>query len=245
MMKNKKMIAMMLTMSMLAAAFAGCLGGDEEEPEPEAVMGCMDATANNYNADATEDDGSCTFDPVWAITLADDVGPVWVESGWDPIIPNLNAGEMCDAIISAMTKTEVRDQVVDFTRAYYTSSQGVIGADGAAAITDVSDLNAAGTTIAVQSGTTSDLYANENLGAATISAFDDFPSVIAAINNGDAHYAMGDAPVLSLEGDLMVTFSDENFGLAVREDSGELLGALDVAIGAMVASGEYDAIYGA
>ena len=215
-MKNNKMIAMMLTMSMLAAAFAGCLGGDEEEP--------------------VED---------WSITMASDVSADFVESGWDPIIPNLNAGEMCDAIISAMTKTDERDQVVDFTRAYYTSSQGVIGASGAAAISDVSDLNAAGTTIAVQSGTTSDLYANENLGMATISAFDDFPSVIAAINNGDAHYAMGDAPVLSLEGDLMVTFSDENFGLATRETSGELLGAMNVAIGAMVASGEYDAIYGA
>ncbi len=244
-MENKKIIAMMLTLSMLAAAFAGCLGGDDEDPEPVAVMGCMDATANNYNADATEDDGSCTYDPTWSITLAADVGPMWVESGWDPIIPNLNAGEMCDAIISAMTKTDERDQVVDFTRAYYTSSQGVIGGDGAATISDVSDLNAAGTTIAVQSGTTSDLYANENLGMATISAFEDFPSVIAALNNGDAHYAMGDAPVLSLEGDLMVTFSDENFGLAVREDSGELLAALDVAIGAVVASGEYDAIYGA
>ena len=215
-MKNNKMIAMMLTMSMLAAAFAGCLGGDDEEPEDD-----------------------------WSITMASDVSADFVESGWDPIIPNLNAGEMCDAIISAMTKTEARDQVVDFTRAYYTSSQGVIGADGAAAISDVSDLNAAGTTIAVQSGTTSDLYANENLGMATISAFDDFPSVLAAINNGDAHYAMGDAPVLSLEGDLMVTFSDENFGLATRESSGQLLDALNVAIGAMVASGEYDAIYGA
>ena len=215
-MKNNKMIAMMLTMSMLAAAFAGCLGGDDEEPEDD-----------------------------WSITMASDVSADFVESGWDPIIPNLNAGEMCDAIISAMTKTDERDQVVDFTRAYYTSSQGVIGADGSAAISDVSDLNAAGTTIAVQSGTTSDLYANENLGMATISAFDDFPSVIAAINNGDAHYAMGDAPVLSLEGDLMVTFSDENFGLATRETSGELLGAMNVAIGAMVASGEYDAIYGA
>ncbi|MED5452651.1 MAG: ABC transporter substrate-binding protein, partial [Candidatus Thermoplasmatota archaeon] len=201
-MENKKIIAMMLTLSMLAAAFAGCLGGDDEDPEPVAVMGCMDATANNYNADATEDDGSCTYDPTWSITLAADVGPMWVESGWDPIIPNLNAGEMCDAIISAMTKTDERDQVVDFTRAYYTSSQGVIGGDGAATISDVSDLNAAGTTIAVQSGTTSDLYANENLGMATISAFEDFPSVIAALNNGDAHYAMGDAPVLSLEGDL-------------------------------------------
>ena len=244
-MENKKIIAMMLTLSMLAAAFAGCLGGDDEDPTPEAVMGCMDATANNYNADATEDDGSCTHDPTWSITLAADMGPVWVESGWDPIIPNLNAGEMCDAIISAMTKTEARDQVVDFTRAYYTSSQGVIGGSGSASISDVSDLNAAGTIIGVQSGTTSDLYANENLADATTTAYEDFPSVIAALNNGDVHYAMGDAPVLSLEGDLMVTFSDENFGLAVREDSGELLAALDVAIGAVVASGEYDAIYGA
>ncbi|MEC7707073.1 MAG: transporter substrate-binding domain-containing protein, partial [Candidatus Thermoplasmatota archaeon] len=92
-MENKKIIAMMLTLSMLAAAFAGCLGGDDEEPEEQ-----------------------------WSLTAAADMGPVWVESGWDPIIPNLNAGEMCDAIISAMTKTDERDQVVDFTRAYYTSS---------------------------------------------------------------------------------------------------------------------------
>ena len=96
---NRKIIAMMLTLSMLAAAFAGCLGGDDE-PEPE---------------------------PEWSLTAAPDVNPVWVESGWDPIIPNLNAGEMCEAIISAMTKTDERDQAVDLTRAYYTSSQGVIG----------------------------------------------------------------------------------------------------------------------
>ena len=215
-MYNKKMIAMMLTLSMLAASLAGCAGGDDD--------------------DDTSD---------WAISMASDVEAVWVESGWDPIIPNLNAGEMCDVIISAMTKTEARDQVVDFTRAYYTSSQGVIGGSGAASVTSVSDLNAAGTTIGVQSGTTSDLYANDNLAMATISAFEDFPSVITALNNGDVMYAMGDAPVLSLEGTLMVTFSDENFGFAVREDSGELLDALNMAIGAVVDSGEYDTIYGA
>ena len=216
-MKNNKMIAMMLTMSMLAAAFAGCLGGDDEDDTPD-----------------------------WSISMASDVSADFVESAWDPIIPNLNAGDMCDAIISAMTKTDEREQAVDFTRAYYTSSQGVIGGSGAASISAVADLNAEGTTIGVQSGTTSDLYAQDNLGAATISAYDDFPSVIAALNNGDVHYAMGDAPVLSLEGDLMVTFSDENFGMAVQGDSsGELLGALNMAIGAMVDSGEYDLIYGA
>ena len=137
--------------------------------------------------DATEDDGSCTYDPTWSITLAADVGPMWVESGWDPIIPNLNAGEMCDAIISAMTKTDERDQVVDFTRAYYTSSQGVIGGSGSASISDVSELNAAGITVGVQSGTTSDIFANgdadnvANLGDATIVAYDDFPSVITCL----------------------------------------------------------------
>ena len=216
-MNNNKMIAMMLTMSMLAAAFAGCLGGEEEEDTPD-----------------------------WSISMASDVSADFVESAWDPIIPNLNAGDMCDAIISAMTKTDEREQAVDFTRAYYTSSQGVIGGSGAATISAVADLNAAGTTIGVQSGTTSDLYAQANLAAATISAYDDFPSVITAMNNGDVHYAMGDAPVLSLEGTLMVTFSDENFGMAVQGDSsGELLGALNMAIGAMVDSGEYDTIYGA
>ena len=62
-MKSKKMIAMMLTLSMLAASLAGCAGGDDdEEPEPVEVLGCTDATANNYNADATADDDSCTYD---------------------------------------------------------------------------------------------------------------------------------------------------------------------------------------
>ena len=79
---------------------------------------------------------------------------------------------------------------------------------------------------------------------ATISAFEDFPSVITALNNGDVMHAMGDAPVLSLEGTLMVTFSDENSGSRPRGLWGTL-DALNMAIGAVVDSGEYDIIYGA
>ena len=207
-----------MTLSMLAAAFAGCLGGDDDDPDP-----------------VVED---------WTLTPAADVASVFVTSDWDPIIPNLNAGEMCDAILSAMTKTDEREVVVDFTRGYYTSSQGVIGASGSAAITDALDLNMAGTRVAVQSGTTSDLWANDNLPDATIVAYADFPSVTASISNGDADYAMGDSPVLALSGSLMVTFSDETFGIAVDDGDSELLDALNVAITAMIDSGEYDLIFG-
>ena len=49
---------------------------------------------------------------------------IGVESEWDPIIPNLIDGDMCDAIISAMTITDDRESIIDFTRGYYTSSEG-------------------------------------------------------------------------------------------------------------------------
>jgi len=214
----------MMTLSMLAAAFAGCLGGDDDEPV------------------VVEE---------WSLTPAADVSADFVTSDWDPIIPNLNAGEMCDAILSAMTKTDAREIVVDFTRGYYTSSQGVIGASGSAVISDPSELNMAGTRVALQSGTTSDLWANgdgtdaANLPDATIVAYADFPSVTAAISNGDADYAIGDSPVLALAGNLMVTFSDETFGIAVDDGDSELLDAMNVAITAMIDSGEYDLIFGA
>ena len=211
-MNNKKLIATMMTLSMLAAAFAGCLGGDDDD---------------------------------WSVDPATDVNAVFVTSDWDPIIPNLNAGEMCDAILSAMTKTDEREVVVDFTRGYYTSSQGVIGASGSAMISDALDLNAAGTRVAVQSGTTSDLWTAENLPDATIVAYADFPSVTASISNGDADYAIGDSPVMALSGNLMVTFSDETFGLAVDDGNSELLDALNVAITAVIDSGEYDLIFSA
>ena len=182
-----------------------------------------------------------------SVFTVEEINAIFVTSDWDPIIPNLNAATgMCDAILSTMTITDAREEVVDFTRAYYTYAQGVIGANGSVDITDVSELNMAGTTIAVQSGTTSDLYAAENLAAATIQAYADWSSVMAAVADGTAQYAIGDAPVVALQGTLLTTFSPENFGIAVRDEAdNELEDALNVAITALVADGEEAAIFDA
>jgi polar amino acid transport system substrate-binding protein len=153
--------------------------------------------------------------------------PRFVNSDWDPIIPNLLAGEF-DAIFSSMTKRPERALKIDFTRGYYTSSQGIL--QGAAytgpTIDDVSDLNDTSITIGLLSGTISDLYAKDHLTdyATRVSAYPTFDLVVAAIQADDVDVILGDAPVLKFyEGqitgtELVATFLEENFGIGVRKD---------------------------
>ena len=147
---------------------------------------------------------------------------------WDPIIPDLQSGKF-DAILSAMTKTAERDQVIDFTRAYYTSSQGILANADSPSITGIADLNSSDITIAVQSGTTSQLYAVDNLQAATLNVFDSFDLAVADLKAGDADFLLGDLAVLDFyavenaaDGFSVVgNFEEENFGIGVRENTGE------------------------
>ena len=150
---------------------------------------------------------------------------------------------MCDAIISAMTKTPERESIVDFTRGYYTWSQGVVGGPGSDDISDVYELDANGVTIGVVSGLHSEFWASENLGMATVSAYEDIDSLLAALDSGDVMYALGETTLLSTDHAIMATFDEEHFGIALREGNNELLTALDVAINHLVESEYYASIH--
>ena len=61
---DSKLRALLMCTLMIASALAGCLGGDDDDGDDVVeILGCTYADANNYNAEATKDDGSCEYDP--------------------------------------------------------------------------------------------------------------------------------------------------------------------------------------
>ena len=60
---KSKLKATLLCTLMIASALAGCAGSDDDDEDPavEDILGCTYADAENYNPDATKDDGSCTY----------------------------------------------------------------------------------------------------------------------------------------------------------------------------------------
>ena len=178
------------------------------------------------------------FDVDMAIIIADglEVDLTYKTSAWDPIIPNLQAGQF-DIIISAMTITEEREVEVDFTRWYYNSSQAwLVKADNPKNILSEDDLNTAGLKIGYQLGTTSDIYANEtltNVATGDKHGYDTVPNAIAALKQGSVDVVLGDWPVLldaaAADTTLEVagTFSPELFGFAVRTGDTALLNAVN------------------
>ena len=105
--------------------------------------------------------------------------------------------------------------------------------------------------LGVQSGTTSDTYAAASLANAEVSGFDTIDLAIEALKQGDVDFVLGDLPTLKFyqaDSDglsIAGSFSEADFGIGVAPGESDLLDAINVALGEIVDSGEYDTIFAA
>ena len=169
---------------------------------------------------------------------------------FDSIIPMVKQGVKTDVGACNITITDERKEEVDFTDPYIDSSQGVAVAKGTGYNT-VDSLNASGVKIAVQSGTTSEEWAVENLPQATTVNFDDWTAAFTAVMSGQCQAVVCDLPVEQWM--VSNSFTDmeiirevptgEQFGIAVSKDNPGLTQAINDALAEVKDSGAYDKLY--
>lgn len=166
---------------------------------------------------------------------------------FDGIIPMVKQGVKTDVGACNITITDERKEEVDFTDPYIDSNQGVAVAKNTGYDT-VDSLNAPGVKIAVQSGTTSEEWAIENLPQATTVNFDDWTAAFTAVMSGQCQAVVCDLPVEqwmvsnSFTGMEIIKEvpTGEQFGIAVSKDNPGLTRAINDALTKIKSSGAYE-----
>lgn len=156
------------------------------------------------------------------------------------------AAGTCELAISAMTITAERDEQIDFSDPYYEADQSLLVPNGSM-ISSLADL-VDGVVVGVQTGTTGELYANENVPGAEIRAFEGGGDLLTALAAGQVDAVIQDLPVNVEEAakgatTVVETYpTGEFYGIAFEEGS-DLVGPVNEALAGVRADGTYDALF--
>ena len=276
-MKPNRLITLL---AVLALALAACGGGDGDGTEPtdaaepdttdtaagdgEATADfetitpgvltvCTDAPYPPMEYEDPDNPGEYTgFDIELMRAVATNLGLdlAVVNVGFDPITSGLamESGE-CDIAAASITITPERAENIAFTDGYFSGDQSLlVPADSG--IESLEDL--AGQSLAVQTGTTGEIYANENAPEDT--------EVVSFENPGDLFLALESGQVQGVLQDLVpnqdyannnesaivvATYpTDEEYGFAAKKEGSEaLIEAVNAQLAALRQDGTYDQIY--
>lgn len=263
--KHSKWVALALAVAMLATAglMAGCssstpktTGTTGTTPEKATVktvtagsliVGSDTAFPPFESMNGTVAEG---FDVDIADAIAKDLGlkMEFKSYKFDTLIPTLKAGGKFDIIMSGMTINADRRKEIDFSSAYIDSNQS-ISVKNDSTVKAAADL--AGKRIGVQSGTTGQQWAKENIPTAVLVPFDDTLAAFSALQAGKVDAVVNDLPVSAAvvkdaaRGLKIVQEipTGEQYGIAVAKTNPELLKAVNGALVKLKSDGTYDTIY--
>jgi len=160
----------------------------------------------------------------------------------------LNTGK-CDAAAAGMTITEDRAKVIDFSDPYFQATQALLVQKGSG-ISSLEDLK--GKSLAVQSGTTGEIYAEQNAPEDTeLRTFEDLGLLTTAVKTGQVDAGINDNGVLydyvqsNPDTEVSTEFNTgEEYGIAVQKDQNDaLLRIINQVIAKAKSDGTYDQIY--
>ena len=159
----------------------------------------------------------------------------------------LNSG-LCDMAAAGMTITPERQKVVDFSDGYFDATQALLTKDKSLDSLEALD----GKTLGVMSGTTGELYAEENAPkGVTLKSFEDLGLQTTALQTDQVDAIIQDnGPLLDFakdNPDTMVTTefdTGEEYGFAVQKGGNdELLSSINEVLAGAREDGTYDKIY--
>ncbi|ACR78849.1 MULTISPECIES: basic amino acid ABC transporter substrate-binding protein [Kosmotoga] len=160
-----------------------------------------------------------------------------VDMSFDSLIAALVSGNL-DIVIAGMTITAEREAVVDFSKPYWTADQSIIvKEDSDYTVTVLFGKH----DIGVQTGTTGDLWVEENLVKTKIltgkfKRYDTFVLALTDLINGNVDAIVLDSPVAERFAETRpvkivgIIVTGEEYGIAVREGNKELLNLINEGI---------------
>lgn len=254
-MHQYKSFSKFLAIALALVLVAGACGGDGDESALGLVTSgtltvCTDVPYPPMEfEDPSAPGGFDGFDMELARAIAtdNDLEFAVVTPGWEAITSGLAMEtDQCDISAASITITEEREEGIDFSEPYFAAVQSLfVAADSSAS--SANDIGA----IAVQSGTTGEFYAQDNLPNELIS-FDDAGALYLALEAGDVDGVITDqvgnqgyADDNPGVGKVVATYdTDELYGMAVQEEGKEdLLAAVNASLEKLREDGTYDTIY--
>jgi ABC-type amino acid transport substrate-binding protein len=263
--RTHKLLSVLLALVLVVALFAlaGCGGGEEkpagEEPAEQSfetltpgkiLIGSDTAFPPFENV---VDGKTVGFDVDLMNAIGEKLG-VEVEFltyKFDALITGLQSGTEFDMVASAMTITDERKQQIDFSDPYINSNQSLaVNTDSTVATID--DLKK-GDKVGVQSGTTGEIWATENLApkGITVTPYDDILAAFGAMGAGDIQGVINDAPISqdvvkdpARKAKVVQEIeTGEQYGFAFSKESTALRDAINGALQEIKDDGTYVEIY--
>jgi polar amino acid transport system substrate-binding protein len=257
--KFKKILAVLLTASLLLGSLAAC--GKEDKADGGASGSAEGgkhftiATDKGFSPFEFEDESGniVGIDMDILKAVAEDQGFTYDLHyiGWDAAIAECQAGQADGMIAGASITDERKNNGWIFSDGYFESTQGMAVAKDST-IASVDDL--AGKTVVVKNGTMSDAYAtelSEKIGF-TVTRVSTSPDMYQQVMGGQADACFDDTPILKYSiktGELNMKFVDgtenepANYGFAVfNSDKQELVDLFNAGLKNIKANGTYDSI---